>query len=229
MSDPHVVLNVDDFEPARFLRSKVLRAAGFQVIDASTASEAMQAVTTRLPDVALVDVDLPDSDGYGLCEALQRSCPQLPVVLVSAIHVSAAAVRQGERTGAYAYLREPVAPDVLLRRVADALAGLRHEPSLQWVITDPSGVVLDASVETGQMVNVGPPHLVRRSFLAFFDGGRAELLRMLRDAAGGLIVECSARLRPRERRPFAVHVEMREALDYANRAVMWSLDRVVAE
>lgn len=226
MGEMNVVLNVDDFEPARFLRSRALRAAGFEVVDASTATEALQAATSYAPDVALVDVDLPDSDGYSLCEALQHCCPQLPVVLISAIHVGAAAVRQGERTGAYAYLREPVAPAVMVQRITDALAGLRDEPSLHWVITDPYGLILDASAESGRLVNLCPAHLVGRSLLTFFDGGRADLIRLLQEVAGGLIAEWQGRIRPRDRRPLPVRVEIRQALDYPGTAVLWNLERV---
>ena len=223
-----IVLNVEDFEPARFLRSKVLRGAGFGIVEAATASEALLAVSEQVPAVALVDVNLPDADGFFVCETLKRTHPELPVLLVSAVHVSASAAHRGQRTGADGFLREPLPPDVLVQRVADALEGIRDEPSLNWVVTDSAGLVLEASAEGAQTLGIGPAHLRGRSLLTFFDGERAEWSRALLFAHAGTTLERSGRLRPRDRKPVVVEATISQAVDYPRAgSVLWTF-RVLA-
>ena len=218
-----IVLNVEDFEPARFLRSKVLRGAGFGIVEAGTASEALQAVSEQVPAVALVDVHLPDADGFFVCETLKRTHPDLPVSLVSADHVSASAVHRGQLTGADGFLREPLPPDVLVQRVTDALEGIHEEPSLNWVVTDSAGLVLEASAEGAQTVGIGPAHLRGRSLLTFFDGERAEWSRVMALAHAGATLERSGRLRPRDRKPVVVEATISQAVDYPRAgAVLWT-------
>ena len=221
--DRPIVLNVDDFAPARFLRSRVLRDAGFEIVEASTASEALLVVTEQVPALALVDVDLPDADGFFVCEALKTTHPELPVVLVSAVHVSASAAHRGQRTGAHAFLREPVPPDILVGRVMDALEGIRDEASLTWVVTDSGGLVLEASADAAQTLGITAAHLRGRGLLTFFDGERAEWATALVRAQAGDTVERKGRLRPRERRPLVVIATISRAPDYPSAgAVLWT-------
>ena len=218
-----VVLNVEDFEPARFLRSRLLRDAGFDIVEAGTASEALLVVTEQVPALALVDVELPDADGFFVCEALKTTHPELPVVLVSAVHVSASAAHRGQRTGAHAFLREPVPPDILVARVMDALEGIRDEASLTWIVTDSGGIVLEASTDAAQTLGITAPHLRGRGLLAFFDGERTEWAAGLVRAQAGETVERTGRLRPRERRPLVVIATITRAVDYPIAgAVLWT-------
>jgi CheY-like chemotaxis protein len=221
--DRATVLNVEDFEPARFLRSKVLRRAGFNIVEASTAGEALAAVSERVPDVALVDVDLPDADGFFVCDTLKKTHPELPVVLVSAVHVSAQAAHRGRLTGADAFLLEPIAPDVLVTRVMNALEGIRDEASVNWIVTDSVGVILEASPEAGHMLGFAIAPLRGRLLLTFFDGERDEWSGALARACSGQVVERSGPFRPRDRRPMTVTAKIARALHYPIAgAVMWA-------
>src|SRR5438105_3283539 len=58
------VLNVDDDEGARYLRSRILRGAGFRVTEASNATDALRLASVEQPDVVLLDVRLPDMNGF---------------------------------------------------------------------------------------------------------------------------------------------------------------------
>jgi DNA-binding response OmpR family regulator len=230
MESRPTVLNVEDFEPARFLRSKVLRNAGFEVIEAASASQALGMAAAQLPSLALIDVDLPDADGFFVCDRLKELHPELPVLLVSAVHVSASAAREGERAGADAYLREPLPPDMLVRRVNEALAGIRDEQSLNWIVTDKFGLILQASDAAAHMLNVGARQLQGRSLLIFFDQNRPAWGDAVKAASLGEAVEQSGSLRPRERRPLIVGVEMSKAIDYPQPdAVLWSFRRPTSD
>ena len=59
-----LILNVDDYSPGRYARTKVLQQAGFTVREASTGKEALQLAATHNPALILLDVNLPDMSGF---------------------------------------------------------------------------------------------------------------------------------------------------------------------
>ena len=92
MSEPKAitVLNVDDYEPGLYARSRTLRQAGFEVVEASTGGEALRLAALHKPAVALLDVNMPDMSGLEVCRRLKTD-PDTAAVLV--LHVSATATR----------------------------------------------------------------------------------------------------------------------------------------
>jgi signal transduction histidine kinase len=132
--DRHMtILNVDDYEPARYARTQLLRAHGFTVIEASTGSEALQVAAAEDPALVILDVNLPDMDGFEVCRRLKQNAPAgLPPVLhVSATFTDAAARVLGLETGADGYLTEPLEPPVLIATVNALLRVKRAEAALR--------------------------------------------------------------------------------------------------
>jgi signal transduction histidine kinase len=136
------ILNVDDYAASRYARAKVLTQAGYDVLDAASGREALELVAARRPDLVLLDLDLPDIDGYGVCAAIKRA-PEtraLPVV-----HITAAFRRTPDHVrslelGADGCLVEPVEPEVLLATVRSLLRGRAAEEetrraAAQWQMT----------------------------------------------------------------------------------------------
>jgi DNA-binding response OmpR family regulator len=112
---------VEDYEPARHVRTRVLERAGYVVVEAATAEEAL----TRSGDVSLVllDVRLPDGDGFSICERLKTRSPDLPVVMITSVYRTTQARRDAFSLGADAFLLEPVAPEQLLHVIDTVLRG----------------------------------------------------------------------------------------------------------
>jgi DNA-binding NarL/FixJ family response regulator len=85
---PARVLIVDDAPVFREVARELLERRGYIVAgEADSAASAIDAVARLAPDAVLVDVRLPDSDGFALCATLTRAHPELAVLLASADRV----------------------------------------------------------------------------------------------------------------------------------------------
>ena len=81
-----LVLIVDDNEKNRTLARDVLRAAGFRTLETETAAEGIAIATEHLPDVILMDLQLPDMDGIAAARRLADGTrtARIPVIALSA-------------------------------------------------------------------------------------------------------------------------------------------------
>ncbi|HYO83084.1 MAG TPA: ATP-binding protein [Bryobacteraceae bacterium] len=128
-----VVLNVDDFEPGRYARTRLLQTAGYHVHEAATGADALKAVAAVRPSVVILDVNLPDMSGLEVCRRIKQD-EQLGSTLVLQTSASAIApidLALGLQIGADAYLTEPVDPQVLLGTIAALLRISAAERQLQ--------------------------------------------------------------------------------------------------
>ena len=82
-----LVLIVDDNEKNRKVAQVVLSAAGFHTLEAATGAEAVTLAMEQLPDVVLMDLQLPDMNGSDALRELERNEPtaRIPVVAMSAM------------------------------------------------------------------------------------------------------------------------------------------------
>ncbi|MCX5557127.1 fused response regulator/phosphatase [Streptomyces sp. NBC_00038] len=126
------VLVVDDVAASRYAMSAVLRRAGYQVVPVASGSEALVELDVRLrkgalPDVALIDVGLPDMSGFELCRRLKARphMAGLPVVHFSAASVAPADRCEGLDAGGEAYLTVPAEPEEIDAVVRAAVRAAR--------------------------------------------------------------------------------------------------------
>ena len=207
--DTRPVLNVDDHAPARFLRTRILQRAGFGVDEVDSAAAAIE----RAPEssLLLLDVKLPDGDGFSVCEAVKRAAPNLPVVMITSVYRTTQARRDAFAVGADAFLLEPIAPEQLIRTI-ETLLKRTGEPGAAvaeaWVITDPAGDIQDVSVEAARILNLSPRGLKGRNLPAFITDNRLRLMGDLLRASEGLLIDRMSTLQPRDRRPMRVHLDV---------------------
>jgi two-component system OmpR family response regulator len=114
------LLVVEDEEMILELLSGSLRFAGFDVVTAVSGAEALRAVTASRPDLVLLDVMLPDGDGFDVVRRLRSSGPDVPVIFVTArdgVHERVA----GLALGADDYVTKPFSLDEVLERIRAVL------------------------------------------------------------------------------------------------------------
>jgi two-component system KDP operon response regulator KdpE len=119
MSDRQRVLVCDD-EPQILRALRVaLRDAGFEVVPATTAAEALDASALQAPDAAILDLVLPDGDGIEVTRSL-REWTQAPILVLSAVGDEDRKVAALE-AGADDYVTKPFSPRELIARLQAAL------------------------------------------------------------------------------------------------------------
>ena len=126
-----LLLVVDDDDAGRFVKSQILRRAGFEVLEESTGLGALDRVEQRSPDLIVLDVNLPDMLGFEVCRRIKAAAnAPAQVVQVSSTAISSEDRAAGLSHGADAYLVEPIAPEVLVATVRAHLRIRRTELAL---------------------------------------------------------------------------------------------------
>ena len=122
------ILLVDDDPDFVEAVSLVLKPKKFDVVTAYNGIEGLKKAKSEKPDLIVLDVMMPEKDGYAVCREL-KSNPQMshiPVLLLTAVasHVSTTRYTQemGLETEADDYLDKPVEPEVLVKRIEALLS-----------------------------------------------------------------------------------------------------------
>lgn len=111
------ILNVEDYEAARYAKTRLLRNAGFSVREASNGRQALQMAEMGAPGLMLLDVRLPDIDGRDVCRRIKGNPTTRGwrVIQTSAAFITSADIASGYASGADAYIPAPYTPDELIR------------------------------------------------------------------------------------------------------------------
>lgn len=130
---PDTLLVIDDNEGNRYAVARLLKAAGYSVLEAATGRAGLQLVFEQRPELVLLDIKLPDIMGWDVCRAIKAD-PQ--TALIPVLHISASFIADSDRArgledGADGYLVHPVDPAVLLASVR-ALLRLRKAHEAQY-------------------------------------------------------------------------------------------------
>jgi CheY-like chemotaxis protein len=117
-----VILVADDDEDILGLLTTLLERSGHDVVATRNGVAALAAARERRPDLAVLDISMPELDGLEVLERLrgESATRDLPVVLLSA-RVQEEDVARGFAEGADAYVRKPFSPRELTDRIAELL------------------------------------------------------------------------------------------------------------
>jgi putative nucleotidyltransferase with HDIG domain len=122
---PDRILVVDDEEPIREIVSSMLTSAGYSCKQAGSGIEALAVLSQDNEfELMLSDLMMADLDGIGLLERTKEKYPDMPVVMVTAVHDISVALT-AIRNGAYDYLLKPFEREQLLAVVSRALENRR--------------------------------------------------------------------------------------------------------
>jgi len=118
VSDELAILYVEDNFDNRTLVSRVLMVEGYKLIEAASATEALELLNTTIPDLILMDINMPDMDGYTLTKKIKQT-PGLESVPILALTAN---VMRGDRersleAGCDGYIEKPVDIDLLPRQI----------------------------------------------------------------------------------------------------------------
>jgi two-component system, cell cycle response regulator len=126
------VFVADDSGLVRSMMRDHLMAAGFEVLEAQDGEEALARIRATVPDVVLLDRDMPRLDGFAVLDAMQadEATAAIPVVFVTG-RATARELAEGLGRGAHDYVRKPVEEAELVARVRSALRTRRLRDELR--------------------------------------------------------------------------------------------------
>ena len=118
-----LVLVVDDFQDNREMFAEILSLSGFRVREAENGREALDRAFSEVPDVVLMDLSLPELDGWEATRRLKRDprTAHVPVVALTG-HALAECSRDAREAGCDAFLTKPCLPEVIVDEVRRVLA-----------------------------------------------------------------------------------------------------------
>jgi two-component system, cell cycle response regulator DivK len=118
MTEEKTVLHVEDNFDNRLLVRRLLQAFGYNVVEAENAKEARKLVQGFTPDLILMDINMPDVDGYTLTYELKA----MPHLMTTPIVAITANVMKGDRertlsAGCDGYIEKPIDVDKFIEQV----------------------------------------------------------------------------------------------------------------
>src|SRR3954463_12764354 len=116
------ILVVDDSPTNLTLLANILRESGYRVRVANSAARALKAVTLSVPDLVMLDITMPEMDGYECCRRLKQdeATRAVPVIFISALDDALDKVRAFSAGGAD-YVEKPFQVPEVLARIANQL------------------------------------------------------------------------------------------------------------
>ena len=139
------ILVVDDEMGIRELLSEILSDEGHVILTAENAQQAREARAASVPDLVLLDIWMPDTDGVTLLKEWQRDgLLTMPVIMMSG-HATIDTAVEATRIGALNFLEKPIALQKLLKAVQQGLTRAQEPPRAQMYQARPAPLSAEAS------------------------------------------------------------------------------------
>lgn len=128
------ILVADDEDNLRTMLAAALKFEGYEVYQAADGRESLRALKEHRPDLVVLDVMMPELDGFGVVKRMREAGDRTPVIFLTARDSSADAV-QGLGLGADDYLAKPFALEELVARVEAVMRRTSTSQDAQSVLT----------------------------------------------------------------------------------------------
>ncbi len=191
---PPLVLIVDDDELTAFIIQHTLRATGLDSVAVRSVADALSALAERKPDLVLLDIQLPDGDGFEVCRHMQRDpgSSHTPVLFISGV-LDVSTKIQAFEAGAVDYITKPLAPaevnarvctHLRLKQAYEQLANLQAERIQRLALAQEALMAQPASVPGATF------HVARRQVLEA-GGDFYDVLRVGDDVVDFVVADAS--------------------------------------
>ena len=117
-SSPHIVLVDDDQQVIRYLK-RSLEESGYAVTAATSGTDALSLVEERVPDLLILDLNMPDPTGFDILKIERTKFPGLRILVISGMQQEV--LEAANILGAVATLEKPVVAEVLVAKVREVL------------------------------------------------------------------------------------------------------------
>ncbi|UCH40740.1 MAG: response regulator, partial [Gammaproteobacteria bacterium] len=131
MSQKALILCVDD-EPVNLLIMEELLQDNYELLTARSGEDCLQQVSMQIPDLILLDVNLPDMDGLETCVRLKSDpeTAEIPIIFVSAL-ASQEELMAGYEAGGDDYITKPFSEEILRKKIEIVLASQKRRQELK--------------------------------------------------------------------------------------------------
>jgi CheY-like chemotaxis protein len=149
------ILIVDDDPNALRLIGYALQKEGYEIVIAQDGQKALEKIETERPDLVVLDVMMPEMDGYEVCRRIRATSPtaHLPIIIFTAKSQVGDKIT-GFEIGADDYLTKPVTPPELFARIKAVLRRADRKQSLPYARSNRE-LVLHIGCEPGQRIRIG--------------------------------------------------------------------------
>lgn len=187
MTDKHFTVMVVDDAEENLRLLQIMLEDDYQLALCRSGTECLSSIVELAPDLVLLDVHMPGTDGYEVCRQLKQNpeTRDIPVMFVSAM-TSVEERLAGYEAGGEEYVTKPFDVEELLRKIAAALAERDAELKLEARALEAQAVAQDALISSSELGVVN--HYSRMSSQA---GSYSALAKSLFDATRNLGLNCS--------------------------------------
>ena len=116
---PHILIIDDDVQVAEFLKV-TLEMHGYQAVSVNSGRKGLEMIRARRPDLLILDLNMPEPDGFDLLKIERAELPYLRILVISG-YLEGFMLKAAKLVGATATLQKPISPEALLEKVHDIL------------------------------------------------------------------------------------------------------------
>ena len=118
----HKILIVDDDSDVLFVLKHILNKAGYKVVSATSGGEGLEKVAKESPDLVILDVMMPDMNGWDVCKKIKEDSPDLPVSMCSILRKMHEIEKSFNYAGADRHITKPISFENVLNTVSALLS-----------------------------------------------------------------------------------------------------------